>query len=579
VNDTIILGDGMNIIKWFYSYLKKYKLDVYKTTFFMFLESLVELLIPVIMALLINNGIANKDIKYIIFLSIILLILLVFGIIGSILNGYLSSKISAYVSYDLREDLFSSICDRRYKELDNINISKCITIFSSDITTVGTVVLYFVRLFLKIILIFIFSIILSSFISLKLFIIILIVIPICLLLFIIIFKKAFPYFDLTQDSLDNLNLNVRENIAGIRLVKTLRQEKFEINKFKKSNNILKNINIKSMKLVTLTGPILQFFIYLATFLIILYSNHLLNNNLIKIGSIMAFLQYLTMILSSLLSGSMILLLVLKSWVSLKRIYKIINIENDITLEKEILNDINNIEFNNISFSYNKNTTKKILNNISFKIKKGEHVSIIGRCGSGKSTLLKLISNFYEAESGNILINGKNINLYSDKDIKKNILYINQNSKLFSGTIKSNIEFYKKNKNLNKILKISRVNDILKYKPKGLSTKVEAFGNNFSGGEKNRIILARGLFRNPQVLLLDDTLNAVDVKTEKEIWKSIKKNYSNLTIIEVNSRLSHLEDVDKIILLEDGNIEAIGNFNEIKENKLFKEFYRLQKENS
>ena len=569
----------MELVKWFYSYLKKYRLDVIKTTFFMFLESIVELLIPIIIAHLINKGITNRDFKYIMIISIIFLVLVILGVIGSVLNGYFSSKVAAYISYDLREDLFSSICNRKYKDLDNVNIPKSITVFSLDITTVGTVVLYFIRLFLKVILIFIFSIILSIFISFKLFTIILLIIPICLILFILIFKKAFPYFDLTQDSLDNLNRDVRENISGIRLIKTLRQEKNEIKKYRKVNNILKNINIKSMKLVTLTGPVLQFFIYLATFLIILYSNHLLNNNLIQIGTIMAFLQYLTMILSSLLSGSMLLLLLLKSWVSLKRIYEIINIDKDIQLEKEYILDINSIEVNNVSFTYNEKTSKKIINKLSFKIKKGEHVSIIGRCGSGKSTLLKLLGNFYEAESGKILINGKDIKMYSDKEIKKNILYINQNSKLFSGTIKFNIEFYNKNKKLNKILKICKVNDILKSKKQGLSTIVEPFGTNFSGGEKNRIILARALFKNPQVLLLDDVLNAVDIKTEKEIWQNIKKMYSNFTIIEVNSRLSHLEDVDKIILLEDGKIEAIGTFDEIKENKLFKEFYELQKENS
>jgi len=576
MNVTIKLGDHMTIIKWFFRYLKTYKKEMVKSTFYMFLESLVEVFIPIIMAFLINNGIQNNDRGFIIVISVLLIILIIIGIVGSVLNSYYSSSISSSLSFDLRKDVFASICDRKYKDLDSLNVSKSITIFSNDIATIGTVVLYFIRLFLKIIFIFIISIIMSIIIAPKFLIIIITVVPICVVLFYLIFKYAFPYFDLTQTSVDNLNHVVRENISGIKFIKTLNQEKREIKRFSKINNELKILNIKAMKLVMAVGPILQFLIYSATFIVLIYSNHLVQNNQIQIGTIMAFLQYLSMILSSLLSGAMILLLVLKSWVSLKRIYELVQIEENVNIRNFKLSKIQDIEFKNVSFSYG-NSKEKVLSNLNFKIKCGEKIAIIGRCGSGKSTLLKLIANLYEVTSGKLIINNQNINCYDEKSLRKNILYMNQNSPLFSGTIKTNISFFKKGKIVDKVLESSDVSSILENKKDGLLSKVESFGNNFSGGEKNRIVLARALFQNVDVLLFDDVLSAVDIKTEKKIWKSIKENYSKHTIIQVNSRLSNLSDMDKIILLENGKIEAIGTFEEIKDNDLFKQFYELQKE--
>lgn len=567
----------MHYMKCLFANLKMYKKDIFKTNFFMVLESMVELCLPILLTYLINIGVQEKNISCIVFFSVISIFLILIGFFGSIMNNYYSTSISSKVSFDLRYKVFSSICDMSYSELDKIDISKSITVFSNDISTVGTVILYFIRLFLKVIFLFITSIVLAFFISPPLFKIIIIIIPICLLIFILIFKYAFPYFDSTQKAFDKVNHTVRENVGGIRLIKSLSQEKKEIEKFDLANNEVKYLNIKAMKLVTLTGPILQIFIYLATFITLIYSNHLLQLEMIQIGNIMAFLQYLTMILSSLLSGTMILLLVLKSLVSLKRIYSLCSLkEKEEKMIDEKIN-IDTIEFKNVSFSYGENASTNVLQNISFKIKKGEKVALIGRCGSGKSTLLKIMSKLYPIKEGKIFINDKEINDYSSLFLKKHILYVNQNATLLSGTILSNIKFFKNNKNLDTILETCEIKDIIKKKKDGILSKVEAFGNNFSGGEKNRIILARSLFRNIEVLLLDDTLNAVDLKTEKKIYQNIQKNYPNVTIIQVNSRLSNLKDMDKIILLENGKIEAIGNFEEMSKNHLFLEFLKLQEE--
>ena len=567
----------MTFMKYLFSNLKMYKKDILKTNFFMILESIVELFLPILLTYLINIGVQEKNVSCIVFFSIVSIFLILIGLFGSIMNNYYSASISSKVSFDLRYKVFSSICDMSYSELDKIDISKSITVFSNDIATVGTVILYFIRLFLKVIFLFGASVVLAFFISPQLFKIVMIIIPICLMIFILIFKYAFPYFDSTQKALDKVNHTVRENVTGIRLIKAFNQEKKEIEKFDLANSEVKDINIKAMKLVTLTGPILQFFIYLATFITLIYSNHLLHLEMIQIGNIMAFLQYLTMILSSLLSGTMILILVLKSWVSLKRIYSLCSFKEK---EEKIIDEkinIDTIEFKNVSFAYGENTSKDVLQNISFKIKKGEKVALIGRCGSGKSTLLKVMSKLYPIKEGEILINNKVIDQYSSDFLKKHILYVNQNATLLSGTILSNIKLFHKNKNLDTILETCEIKDIIKKKKDGILSKVEAFGNNFSGGEKNRIILARSLFRNSDVLLLDDTLNAVDLKTEKKIYKNIHKNYPNITILQVNSRLSNLKDMDKIILLENGKIEAIGNFEEISKNHLFLDFLKLQEE--
>jgi ATP-binding cassette subfamily B protein len=468
----------------------------------------------------------------------------------------------------LRKEVFTNILNSKYKNVDKLNISSSTTVISNDIETVGTVFLYFLRMFLKIPFLFLFSFFFMFYINKKYFLIVLLIIPILILILYFIFKKSFPYFELQQNSLDKVISCVDENLEGKMLVKITLTEKKQMKRFNKESNTLTNLDILSMKILTFSSTIIMSIIYFLTILILLLSKEIISNNM-NIGSVMAFLEYLTILLSSLLMGGMIILLFSQSLVSFKRIMFYLKKETESNKNLELLNP-NTITVDDISFSYNDNLN--ILEHVSFTINRKEKVALVGLSGSGKSTLLKLLAHMYDVKEGNIFIDNTNIKNYK----LDNILYNPDQMFLFKGTISDNISFYK-NKISDSAILVSDTNNILKHKNKGLNEEVNALYNNYSGGEINRITLARALNRNSDFLLLDDCLSATDLKTERKILKNIFKNYSDIGLIYVTSRLSSLELFDKIIVLNDGKVEIIGSLEQVLKNKVFMSMYEMSKE--
>jgi ATP-binding cassette subfamily B protein len=390
------------------------------------------------------------------------------------------------------------------------------------------------------------------------------------ILIYIILKKAYPYFDSTQEALDSVNKVVRENISGKRLIKVMHTEVEENKKFRKANKKLLEQNIKAMQTVTRVSPVMMLFIYILTYFVLLFGK----NGMLEIGNLMAVLQYLTIMLTSLLMGAMLLLLCSQIGVSLKRVVSICNMPSYDRKEGTLPFQNNNLILKNVSFSYGENT-KEALKNINIEIKKGERVAVVGRCGSGKTTLLKMMAGFYLPDKGEVLLG--NQSLFAYQNMREKMIYNSQKMVFFKGTIKENILWFQKEKIDKSILKISKVDSILSKKEQGLSSSIEAFGSNLSGGEKNRISLARCLNRDFEVLLLDDSLSAVDLKTERKILNSLFAHSKGKTIIYATSRLTFLEKMDKIIVLEKGKIEACGTLEEVLGNSLFQELYALAKE--
>ncbi len=564
----------MSIGRKFCSYLNKYKKWIMFIIFFLLLESLVEVLSPLILSNIIENGIGNYNKNYIFYSLLFMLFLMLVGILGSIFSSYFSASVSSFFIYDLRKKLFETIMNLSSLEMDRLDISKVTTILSNDIEVIGTVLSSGMRIILKIPFLFIGSLLFSFLLSKKFFLILIFLLPVMCIFIYFILKKAYPYFDSTKEALDDVNRTVRENIAGKKLIKVMNTENLENDKFWKKNRDLMNINIKAMKTITFISPVVMFFIYFATFLVLILGYDYIQKEIVEIGTIMAFLQYLTMILTSLLMGAMLILLCSQTWISLKRVFSIL--EKDIEHQKEngipFKNDC--IIFKNVHFCYGINS-KDTLKALSFQIQPGEKVALVGRCGSGKTTLLKLLGGFYEPTKGEILLGNFSLNQY--KNVRENIVYNSQNMVLFKGTIKSNILFFKKSKNMDCVLKISNIKPILEKKEKGILSRVESYGKNLSGGEKNRISLARCLNRNYEILLLDDSLSAVDLKTEKEILENLEKYEKNKTIIYATSRLTNLDKMDKVLFLEKGQVEVFGTFNEVLKNPLFKELYTLSQE--
>ncbi len=537
----------------------KYKKLIFICVICVILELIMELLLPLILSDTINVGILNNNSSYIIRNILIMILVLIIGIIGSISSTYISSVISSNISYEIRNKIINKVLKIKYQDVDSINIGHTVTLITNDIVNIENIIFLILKILVKVPLIIIGSILLCLTISIKMSSILLIIIPIIIVISIIFIKKTYPYFNLTSISLDNINSNVRENISNIKLVKSEVKEKYEIKKFDKNNLEYKNIDTKALKTISLMMPLIMFVINIAIILILVFSKY----NNIKIGTVTAFIEYINLLLVSIVSTSMIFLLTIQSSVSIKRIKELLKLKEE-QLSTGITKKIEGlIEFKNVYFSYNK---KYNLENINFKINKGEKVAIVGTSGSGKTTLINLIKKNYEITKGEILIDDINIDKYDLKYLKGKILIVNQKANLFKNTINNNLKF-NKHIDINQYIDLTLSNKIDK-------KIIEQNGKNLSGGERQRLILARTLIQEPSILILDDSLNALDLKTEEKIISNILNKYKDKTIIFITSRIKSIKEFDKILLLDNGKIKGIGNHQELMKNPIYKELYSI-----
>ena len=537
----------------------KYKKLIFICVICVILELIMELLLPLILSDTINVGILNNNSSYIIRNILIMILVLIIGIIGSISSTYISSVISSNISYEIRNKIINKVLKIKYQDVDSINIGHTVTLITNDIVNIENIIFLILKILVKVPLIIIGSILLCLTISIKMSSILLIIIPIIIVISIIFIKKTYPFFNLTSISLDNINSNVRENISNIKLVKSEVKEKYEIKKFDKNNLEYKNIDTKALKTISLMMPLIMFVINIAIILILVFSKY----NNIKIGTVTAFIEYINLLLVSIVSTSMIFLLTIQSSVSIKRIKELLKLKEE-QLSTGITKKIEGlIEFKNVYFSYNK---KYNLENINFKINKGEKVAIVGTSGSGKTTLINLIKKNYEITKGEILIDDINIDKYDLKYLKEKILIVNQKANLFKNTINNNLKF-NKHIDINQYIDLTLSNKIDK-------KIIEQNGKNLSGGERQRLILARTLIQEPSILILDDSLNALDLKTEEKIISNILNKYKEKTIIFITSRIKSIKEFDKILLLDNGKIKGIGNHQELMKNPIYKELYSI-----
>ena len=553
------------------SFLWQYKFLIFICIFCVLLEIISDLLLPIILSNTINIGILNSNVNYILKNIILMLVILFIGIIGSVISTFLASKISNNVGYNIRYKIIKKILNIDYKQIDNLNIGKVITVVTNDISSVENIIFLVLKLLIKVPLILIGSIILCLSISKKLSYILLIIIPLIVIISIIFIKKTYPYFNLTNETLDDINDLLRENITNIKLVKSENLEDIETKKFDKKNTKYKNIDTKALLTLSYMMPIVIFIINITTILILILSKIEIQKGNFLIGNVTAFIEYISLLLQAIMSTSMIFLLTIQSSVSIKRIKKLLRIKEEEKQRgiKPILKG--NIEFKNVYFKYNK---KYNLENINFKINSGEKVVIIGESGSGKTTLINLIHKNYKINKGQILIDNININKYDINYLKNRIVIINQKPAIFKDTILNNIIF-NKNENIYKYSKITLFNKVIEKKENNLNFLIEQNGKNLSGGEKQRLVLTRSIINDFDTLILDDSTSSLDLKTENLVIDNLLKEFKDKTIIWVTNRVTFINKFDKIILLKDGKIEAFTTFDKIINNKEFIELSKME----
>ncbi|WP_302579430.1 ABC transporter ATP-binding protein [Clostridium saudiense] len=531
----------------------------------MFIEVIMDLNQPKLMSDIIDIGVANGDITYVLNVGFKMIVVAFIGILGGMLCGVFSTLASMNMGKNMRQGLFNKIQSLSFSEIDQFKTSSLITRLTNDVTQVQNMVMMALRGMVRSPLICLGGIIMSLSISVKLSMIFLVVIPLIILSVTVITAKSTPFFTAMQKKIDNVNLVMRENLLGVRVVKAFAIEDKVKERFSYANDDLISTSIKAQSVTILLWPLVTLIMNLSVVAILWFGGNYVNKGSLEIGKIMAFINYLVQIMSSLNMLVMIIINFSRAKVSASRINEVLDVESSIT-DKEDAKKINkfNIDFKDVYFKYNKDGDY-VLKGISFKAEEGEKIGIIGATGSGKSTLISLIPRLYDTSSGTVMIGNEDVKNLKINELRSLIGVVLQDTTLFSGSIEDNLKFGKED--ATEEMMISSVKDAQAFEfinanNEGFNREVGQRGKNLSGGQKQRISIARTLIKNPKILILDDSSSALDMATEAKLQKSIKNRMKNSTIFLIAQRISAVKDSDKIIVLDNGEIVAIGNHEEL-----------------
>lgn len=565
--------------------IREYKVASLLTPLFVSLEVVMECLIPLLMSYILKLAQATTpDTTLIIILSLFIVVLGAISLTFGVLSGKFGAIASSGFAKNLRKDLFYKSQEFSFENIDHFSSASLVTRMTTDVSNIQMAYGMIIRITVRVPLMMIFSIVLSCIISVKMALIYVASVPILGIILFIIIKCAMPVFDKVFHKYDNLNASVEENIKGIRVVKTYVREGYEKDKFKKSSEDVRRDFVKAERIVAWNQPVMMFFMYAALIAVSFLSSYLIvttNQTELGIGDISALITYGTQILMSLMLLSMIFVMLSLSITSMKRVVEVLKEESTIQNPKEPVYDLEDgsIDFKNVSFKYSKDAEKFALAAVNLHIASGETIGIIGGTGSSKTTFVNLLSRLYDVTEGEVLVGGINVKKYDLKVLRDNVAVVLQKNVLFSGTILKNLRWGKEDATLEEakaVCKLACADEFIEQFPEKYDTYIEQGGTNVSGGQKQRLCIARALLKNPKILILDDSTSAVDTKTDAVIRKALKENIPNTTKIIIAQRVSSIEEADQIIVLDGGKVAAIGTHKELLEtNEIYQEVYNLQ----
>lgn len=534
----------------------------------MFIEVVMDLNQPKLMSDIIDIGVANGDISYVLNVGFKMILVAMLGILGGMLCGLFSTLASMKMGKNMRQGLFDKIQSLSFSEIDKFKTSSLITRLTNDVTQVQNMVMMALRGMVRSPLICLGGIIMSLTISIKLSIIFLVVIPLIVVSVILITSKSIPFFIEMQKKIDNVNLVMRENLLGVRVIKAFVIEDKMRRRFSSANDELMDISIKAQSVTILLWPLVTVIMNLSVVAILWFGGNYVNNGSLEIGKIMAFINYLVQIMSSLNMLIMSIINFSRAKVSADRINEVLDVESSIK-DREDADKISkfDIEFKDVYFKYNKDS-EYVLKGISFKASEGEKIGIIGPTGSGKSSLISLIPRLYDATSGSVMIGNKDVRNLKINDLRKIIGVVLQDTTLFSGSIADNLRFGMEDATeeiMDSATKDAQAFEFITSSNEGYNREVGQRGKNLSGGQKQRVSIARTLIKNPKILILDDSSSALDMATEAKLQNSIKNRMKDATVFLIAQRISAVMDSDKIIVLDNGEIVAIGTHKELIKN--------------
>ena len=561
--------------------VREYKKDAILTPTLVTLEVIMEVIIPLLMVGLIDKGIDVGDMNMIIKIGIGLVVLAILSLIFGALAGKFAAKASTGFACNLRHDMYYNVQNFSFKNIDKFSTSSIITRLTTDVTNVQNAFQMITRIAVRAPLMLIFSLIMAFSINKKISLIFLCAVPVLGGGLAFVMTHAHPIFERVFKTYDKLNNVVEENLRGIRVVKSYVREDHEINKFNEVSGSIFNDFVKAEKLIALNAPLMQFVIYTCMLLISWFGARLIVTSTMTTGDLMGLITYAMQILMSLMMVSMVLVMIVISKASAERIVEILNETSDLKNPENPVFTVKDgcVSFKNVSFSYSGDKKKLCLSDVNIDIKSGETVGIIGGTGSSKSTFVQLIPRLYDVTKGEVLVGGIDVRNYDLDTLRNEVAMVLQKNVLFSGTIKENLRWGNEDATDEEMIhacKLAQADEFIKTFPDGYDTYIEQGGSNVSGGQKQRLCIARALLKKPKILILDDSTSAVDTKTDALIRKAFSEEIPNTTKFIIAQRISSIQDADKIIVLDNGKIVDIGNHDELLNRcDIYKEVYTSQ----
>ncbi|MDU6114514.1 MAG: ABC transporter ATP-binding protein [Paeniclostridium sordellii] len=565
--------------------LKKYKWVVVIIFLLVFIQALCDVYLPNLMSNIVDIGIINNDKAYILKIGFIMLGVSLIGVIATILASYFGAKVAMGFGRDIREKVFEQVETFSLKEVNDLGVSSLITRTTNDVTQIQQVLIIMLRMMLYAPMVAIGATIMAIRKDSKLSLIILVSIPILILSIYLIASKAIPLFKKMQKNVDKLNRVLRENLTGIRVIRVFNKYELEKQKFEKSSFQLSDIAIKANRTITLLMPIMMLLVNLSIIAVVWFGGIRIDKGNMQVGDLIAFIQYLTQIMFALMMLSMMFVMVPRASASADRINEILGKKSEIYSKEKAIKETEKtgyLEFKHVSFYYDENS-EKVLDNINFKSGPGETTAIIGGTGSGKSTLIKLIPRLFEVNEGEVLVDGINVKDMDLKVLRDKIGYVPQKSVLFTGTIKENIVYGDddaSNDDIKSAIDISQSKEFINEKKDRENSYIAQGGNNVSGGQKQRLAIARAIVKKPEIYIFDDSFSALDFKTDKKLREALKEETKKSTVIIVAQRVSTVINADRIIVLDEGKVIKIGTHKELLETcDIYKEivYSQLSKE--
>ena len=572
-------------MKRYGTYIKPYLGAFILGPLLMLTEVAGEIMLPKLMSMIINNGVAQRNVQYILSVGGLMILATLIRAIGGIGGAYFSVKAAVSFTSDLRDDLFSKVQEFSFKNIDSYSTGSLVTRLTNDIQQVQNVLMMGLRMAMRAPGMFIGALIMAFMMNARLAVVILVVIPLLTAAIAVILKTAFPRFTAMQKKLDQLNSGIQEALTNVRVIKSFVREEFEEEKFRDMNQDLKNSSLDAMKIVIVTMPVMTLAMNITTLAVVWYGGNIIIAGDMPVGDLTAFTTYIVQILMSLMMLSMVFLQLSRAVASIRRVGEVMDTEIDLTDRDASRKDLavlkGKVEFKHVSFSYTDSRDEMVLEDINFTAEPGQIIGIIGSTGSGKTTLVQMIPRLYDATKGQVLVDGVDVREYSLKNLREGVGMVLQKNVLFSGTIEENLRWGKEDASMDEIREMAQsaqADSFVTSFTNGYDTDMGQGGVNVSGGQKQRLCIARALLKRPKILILDDSTSAVDTATEARIRQCFNTSLKDTTKIIIAQRIGSVEEADRILVLDEGRLIGQGTHEQLMEEcQAYQEIYYSQRD--